>query len=199
MSKHALRVLNVGVSGLRFRIRGCLRPTPSSNRWEWRTTARWRADFNSTHRFPRRPRAPSGSANAIARHDLLVHGQTLPSERGNGVPTVSRRHPAPGQIQSLGSVLRHRRGGLHRLWKATLVDTLRPRPAMRILDVAGGTGDIAFRMMRAMGGATACRAAGGTITVADINAAMLALGAQRASQNGLGDALTFVKIGRAHV
>ena len=83
-------------------------------------------------------------------------------------------------------------GGLHRLWKATLVDTLRPRPAMRILDVAGGTGDIAFRMMRAMGGATACRAAGGTITVADINAAMLAVGAQRASQNGLGDALTFV-------
>ena len=64
--------------------------------------------------------------------------------------------------------------------------------AMRILDVAGGTGDIAFRMMRAMGGATACRAAGGTITVADINAAMLAVGAQRASQNGLGDALTFV-------
>ena len=85
-------------------------------------------------------------------------------------------------------------GGLHRLWKATLVDTLRPRPAMRILDVAGGTGDIAFRMMRAMGGATACRAAGGTITVADINAAMLAVGAQRASQNGLGD-----EIGRAHV
>ena len=39
---------------------------------------------------------------------------------------------------------------------------------------------------------TACRAAGGTITVADINAAMLAVGAQRASQNGLGDALTFV-------
>src|SRR3546814_10492610 len=36
-------------------------------------------------------------------------------------------------------------GGVHRLWKAALIDWLRPRAGMHLLDVAGGTGDIAFR------------------------------------------------------
>src|SRR3546814_9856883 len=36
--------------------------------------------------------------------------------------------------------------GVHRLWKAAFVDRLAPRPGMRVLDVAGGTGDIAFRI-----------------------------------------------------
>ena len=39
-------------------------------------------------------------------------------------------------------------GGVHRLWKAALIDWLAPRPGMRLLDVAGGTGDIAFRVLR---------------------------------------------------
>src|SRR5882724_5360451 len=38
--------------------------------------------------------------------------------------------------------------GVHRLWKNTLVDVLNPRPGERFLDVAGGTGDIAFRIVR---------------------------------------------------
>ena len=38
-------------------------------------------------------------------------------------------------------------GGVHRLWKAALVDWLAPRPGMRLLDVAGGTGDIALRVL----------------------------------------------------
>ncbi|MGE5538370.1 MAG: bifunctional demethylmenaquinone methyltransferase/2-methoxy-6-polyprenyl-1,4-benzoquinol methylase UbiE [Gemmatimonas sp.] len=83
-------------------------------------------------------------------------------------------------------------GGLHRLWKSALVNTLRPRPNMRILDVAGGTGDVAFRIMTAMGGPARCAAAGGHLTVADINPAMLAVGQSRAAERGLAEAMTFV-------
>ena len=82
-------------------------------------------------------------------------------------------------------------GGLHRLWKATMVDTLRPQPGMRVLDVAGGTGDIAFRILQAMGGPARCKAAGGGITVADINTAMLAVGEMRAKERGFAETIDF--------
>ncbi|MDB5590761.1 bifunctional demethylmenaquinone methyltransferase/2-methoxy-6-polyprenyl-1,4-benzoquinol methylase UbiE [Enterovirga sp.] len=67
--------------------------------------------------------------------------------------------------------------GLHRLWKRTLVAMLRPsrtRP-FRHLDVAGGTGDVAFRVAEAGGPGT-------RVTVADINAGMLAVGRERAAK-----------------
>src|ERR1700678_4308076 len=59
-------------------------------------------------------------------------------------------------------------GGVHRLWKDAMVEWLNPQPGQRVLDVAGGTGDIAFRI------ATAARAHGGEaeIVVCDINADM---------------------------
>jgi demethylmenaquinone methyltransferase/2-methoxy-6-polyprenyl-1,4-benzoquinol methylase len=55
--------------------------------------------------------------------------------------------------------------GVHRLWKDKLINMLNPRPNSRLLDVAGGTGDIAFRYLK--------KASGGHVTVADINPAML--------------------------
>lgn len=67
--------------------------------------------------------------------------------------------------------------GVHRLWKNSLIDTLKPRPGMRLLDVAGGTGDIAFRFLRA--------APGSSVTVCDINGEMLRVGRARATDNGL--------------
>ena len=42
-------------------------------------------------------------------------------------------------------------GGVHRLWKNTMVDVVNPRPGEKLLDVAGGTGDIAFRLLRRQG------------------------------------------------
>ena len=39
-------------------------------------------------------------------------------------------------------------GGVHRLWKDAMMDWLAPRPGQRLLDVAGGTGDIAFRFLK---------------------------------------------------
>ncbi len=68
--------------------------------------------------------------------------------------------------------------GVHRIWKDAMVEWLNPRPGFRCLDVAGGTGDIAFRI------AEMARARGGEadVTVCDINAQMLGEGARRAAE-----------------
>ena len=78
--------------------------------------------------------------------------------------------------------------GLHRVWKDILVAKVRPslsRPFAH-LDVAGGTGDIAFRVVRAGGALTSA-------TVADINPDMLRVGAERARKRGLIDRVAFVE------
>jgi demethylmenaquinone methyltransferase / 2-methoxy-6-polyprenyl-1,4-benzoquinol methylase len=61
-------------------------------------------------------------------------------------------------------------GGMHRLWKDRFVRRVKPRAGEHILDMAGGTGDIAFRMQKN----------GAFITVADINPDMLGVGMERA-------------------
>lgn len=66
-------------------------------------------------------------------------------------------------------------GGLHRLWKDLFVRRVKPRMDEHILDMAGGTGDIAFRMAPS----------GAAITVADINPQMLEVGMERAAQRGI--------------
>ena len=62
-------------------------------------------------------------------------------------------------------------GGMHRLWKDRFVRRVKPRAGEAILDMAGGTGDIAFRLAKS----------GALVTVSDINAAMLAVGKERAA------------------
>ncbi|MFZ5836493.1 MAG: bifunctional demethylmenaquinone methyltransferase/2-methoxy-6-polyprenyl-1,4-benzoquinol methylase UbiE [Pseudomonadota bacterium] len=64
-------------------------------------------------------------------------------------------------------------GGMHRLWKAAMVDWLRPRPGLKMIDVAGGTGDIASRVLARV-------KAQAEITVCDINFSMLTQGRKRA-------------------
>ena len=73
-------------------------------------------------------------------------------------------------------------GGVHRLWKDAMVEWLNPQPGQDVLDVAGGTGDIAFRIARA------ARIRGGEaqIVVCDINDAMLSEGLHRAAEKGEG-------------
>ena len=72
--------------------------------------------------------------------------------------------------------------GVHRLWKNTLIDALHPRAGEKFLDVAGGTGDIAFRILRQQASKGDGRA---DITVCDINPAMLEVGRNRAVDRGL--------------
>jgi demethylmenaquinone methyltransferase/2-methoxy-6-polyprenyl-1,4-benzoquinol methylase len=109
--------------------------------------------------------------------------------------SVARRYDLMNDLMS---------GGLHRLWKdalVTAVDPPRNRPSADraaragerahehpfvLLDVAGGTGDIAFRVMAAGG-------AGTRATVVDINADMLEVGRERAVERALEDTITFVE------
>jgi demethylmenaquinone methyltransferase/2-methoxy-6-polyprenyl-1,4-benzoquinol methylase len=66
-------------------------------------------------------------------------------------------------------------GGTHRLWKDRFVARVKPRAGELILDMAGGTGDVAFRMARR----------GAKVIVADINPDMLAVGEERARRDGV--------------
>jgi len=78
-------------------------------------------------------------------------------------------------------------GGLHRVWKDILVTAVNPPRNARpfaVLDVAGGTGDVAFRIAQAGG-------AGTRVTVCDINEEMLAIGRARAVHRGLDRSVTF--------
>ena len=78
--------------------------------------------------------------------------------------------------------------GLHRAWKDALITALDPprHAPFALLDVAGGTGDIAFRALQAGGAET-------RVTVCDINPDMLAVGQDRADALHLGDAITFTE------
>ena len=73
--------------------------------------------------------------------------------------------------------------GIHRLWKRELVDWLAPRPGLRLLDVAGGTGDIAWRVLERIG-AERQIAAGGAIFVCDLTEDMLIQGRDRLIDRG---------------
>jgi demethylmenaquinone methyltransferase/2-methoxy-6-polyprenyl-1,4-benzoquinol methylase len=80
--------------------------------------------------------------------------------------SVARRYDLMNDLMS---------GGMHRLWKHRFVDRVKPRAGEDILDMAGGTGDVAFRMARR----------GARVTVADINADMLQVGEERARHRGI--------------
>jgi demethylmenaquinone methyltransferase/2-methoxy-6-polyprenyl-1,4-benzoquinol methylase len=80
---------------------------------------------------------------------------------GSVFSRVARRYDLMNDLMS---------GGLHRGWKDLFVRRVRPRTGEAILDMAGGTGDIAFRLARQ----------GAAVTVADINADMLGVGEERA-------------------
>ncbi len=70
-------------------------------------------------------------------------------------------------------------GGIHRLWKQAMIDWLVPRPGMSLLDVAGGTGDIAFRVVERVGAEQV-----GPIVICDLTPQMLSVGRDRAIDQG---------------
>lgn len=74
-------------------------------------------------------------------------------------------------------------GGIHRIWKDSLVRMVSPRPGDALLDVAGGTGDVARRLL----------AAGAShVTLCDINPEMLRVGRDRAMDDGIVQGLSYV-------
>ncbi len=74
--------------------------------------------------------------------------------------------------------------GIHRLWKDAMMDWLAPRAGQRLLDVAGGTGDIAFRFLK--------RAGRGQATVLDLTEPMLVEGRKRAEALQMAERLDWV-------
>ena len=74
--------------------------------------------------------------------------------------------------------------GVHRIWKEAMMDWLAPRPSQKLLDVAGGTGDISFKFLK--------RAGFGHATVLDITENMLIEGCKRAEANQVLDSLNWV-------
>ena len=74
--------------------------------------------------------------------------------------------------------------GIHRIWKDAMMDWLAPRDDQRLLDVAGGTGDIAFRFLK--------RAPGASAVVCDMTESMLVSGQQRAEAEQLASKLDWV-------
>lgn len=74
--------------------------------------------------------------------------------------------------------------GIHRIWKDAMMDWLAPRPGQRLLDVAGGTGDVAFRFLG--------RAPGSSAVVCDMTESMLVEGRQRAEAGAMADRLDWV-------
>lgn len=74
--------------------------------------------------------------------------------------------------------------GIHRVWKEAMMDWLAPRPGQRLLDVAGGTGDISFKFLN--------RAGSGHATVLDLTESMLVEGRKRAEAEAMQDSLDWV-------
>src|SRR6056297_708870 len=74
--------------------------------------------------------------------------------------------------------------GIHRVWKDAMMDWLSPRAGQRLLDVAGGTGDISFRFLR--------RAGRGHATVLDLTEPMLMEGRKRAEAAQMAESLDWV-------
>ena len=98
--------------------------------------------------------------------DEIVSPEEKTRRVGRVFSSVARRYDLMNDLMS---------GGLHRHWKDRFVARVKPRRAEQILDMAGGTGDVAFRMARR----------GAHVTVADINADMLEVGKDRAERRGL--------------
>jgi demethylmenaquinone methyltransferase/2-methoxy-6-polyprenyl-1,4-benzoquinol methylase len=86
--------------------------------------------------------------------------------------SVARRYDLMNDLMS---------GGIHRLWKLEFIDRLNPRRGETVLDVAGGTGDIALGILARTGGA----AGGGNVVVCDFTPAMLEIGRDRAIDRGV--------------
>ena len=120
------------------------------------------------------PVAPPHDGRAGDEASTHFGFETVPAaekaERVAGVfDSVARKYDVMNDVMS---------GGLHRLWKAFTIGRAAVRPGMRVLDIAGGTGDLARAMAKRVG-------PGGEVWLTDINASMLTVGRDRLLDAGL--------------
>ena len=119
---------------------------------------------------------PSAAEPARLAADRLAHSfgyvEVEPAEKADRVRQVFER--VASRYDLMNDLMS---GGIHRLWKEALLDWLAPRQGMRHLDVAGGTGDVAMRLLNRVAGEA-------QVTLVDINPAMLGVGRDRAVNAG---------------
>ena len=122
---------------------------------------------------PSDPNAPGSASAGPTRQASFGYREVPAAEKAGMVArvfeSVAPRYDLMNDLMS---------GGVHRLWKDTLVHVVNPRPGEKFLDVAGGTGDVAFRILRRQGERP-------DVTVCDINPAMLEVGRDRSIDRGL--------------
>ncbi|NVJ71322.1 MAG: bifunctional demethylmenaquinone methyltransferase/2-methoxy-6-polyprenyl-1,4-benzoquinol methylase UbiE [Alphaproteobacteria bacterium] len=118
--------------------------------------------------------APQGEATTHFGFQTVAEDKKADMVKGV-FNSVAKRYDIMNDVMS---------AGVHRVWKNSLINTINPRPNMHLLDLAGGTGDIAFRFLDA--------SKGGSVTVCDINAEMLAVGKERAEAKGYAGRAEFV-------
>ena len=131
---------------------------------------------------------PITSAEQEKASCMTDHSESTPHF---GFETVREEEKA-GRVQGVFSSVANRYDimndvmsvGIHRIWKDAMMDWLAPRPGQKLLDVAGGTGDISFRFLK--------RAGSGHATVLDLTAPMLEEGRKRAEAEALGTQLDWV-------
>jgi demethylmenaquinone methyltransferase/2-methoxy-6-polyprenyl-1,4-benzoquinol methylase len=132
-----------------------------------------------------RPMADNENERGVGQTDFGFH-RVPESEKSTLVRAVfagvAERYDLMNDLMS---------AGIHRLWKAVLIDALAPQPGMRLLDIAGGTGDIAFRVREKL----MSRPPVGEpteIMVCDINHEMIEVGLNRAIDRGILDGISWI-------
>ncbi len=133
-----------------------------------------------------RPDAPSSHSDVVdMRSEGVGLGETRAGETHFGFESIPASEK-PGRVQGVFSNVAARydvmndlmSAGVHRLWKEALIDWLAPRAGQHLLDLAGGTGDIAFRYLARTGGAA-------DVTICDFTHAMLQEGRRRAVERNI--------------
>lgn len=114
--------------------------------------------------------------------DKTTHfgAQTIPEDEKAGkvrnlFTDVANKYDIMNDVMSMG---------IHRIWKEAMMDWLAPRPGQKLLDVAGGTGDVSFKFLK--------RAGHGHATVCDLTEGMLIEGRKRAEAEAMQDSLDWV-------
>lgn len=116
------------------------------------------------------------------QHETTTHFgfETVPEDQKAGrvqgvFSSVASKYDIMNDVMSVG---------IHRIWKEAMMDWLAPRPGQRLLDVAGGTGDVSFKFLR--------RAGAGFATVLDLTEQMLVEGRKRAEAEDMAASLDWV-------
>jgi demethylmenaquinone methyltransferase/2-methoxy-6-polyprenyl-1,4-benzoquinol methylase len=126
----------------------------------------------------------------------MTTGETSQAREGDGAADFGFRQVPPAEKEKLVRAVFDSvagrydlmndlmSGGIHRFWKGVLVDWLHPRPGETLLDVAGGTGDVALRLRERLA-PSAGGPVPGCVVVCDITESMLRVGRDRALDRGL--------------